>query len=172
MKNDEPEKLIVSIPRRLWKLMKLPSIAFCLFPRDMKHVVATAFLLVMGSVLLRVLFTFDTPLLGKFIGVIASAVAILSPVLLLWPVVFIREDCFTCKLGFYVIAHERNHLLLRESDEFVVEKETLKHNADKLVPLLLEDEELCEDCVLRWRKMYFQATRDYMKKHSSVHANE
>jgi len=80
------------------------------------------------------------------------------------PTIFIRKDCSECQLGFHIIAHERNHLLLNSLDEASVEEETLKQTRDQLIPILLSNPRLCRDCLFPLRKMYSQATFNYLKE--------
>jgi hypothetical protein len=161
--NDKPEKLLVKIPRRLWKLMRLPSIAFCCLPRDLKHIAAVAFMVSVSLGVLGAMFYLSTPLLAKIVGAVFSVVVLTFAAFLIWPTIFIRKDCLGCQFGFYIIAHERNHLLLKKSEE-IVEEETLKQNGDRLVPLLIANPQLCKDCKFIYRKMFCQATFEYLKK--------
>ena len=78
--------------------------------------------------------------------------------------IVIRKSCYNCQLGFHIIAHERTHLRLNSLDEFRVEEETLKQTGAQLVPALLSNPGMCKDCFFRWRKMYCQATLNYLKK--------
>jgi hypothetical protein len=81
--------------------------------------------------------------------------------------IVIRKDCYECRLDFHIVAHEQTHLRLNSLDEFRVEEETLKKTAVQLIPILLSNHALCEDCFFRWRKMYCQATSNYLKKSAS-----
>ena len=87
-----------------------------------------------------------------------------SAVLLALPTIFIRKDCFECQFGFHIIAHERNHLILRTSEEIVVEEETLKQTGERLVRILLSNPKMCRGCIFLWRKMYCNAVFNYLKK--------
>jgi len=163
LENGKPEKSILKIPKRLWKLMRLPSIAFCCLPRDLKHIIVVVFMVLISLGVLCAILYFDTPLLAKIIGAAFSLVAFSFVFFLVWPTIFIRKDCYECQFGFYIIAHERNHLSLKKSEE-IVEEETLKQNGDRLIPLLIANPRLCKDCRLVYRKMFCQATYGYLKR--------
>ena len=81
--------------------------------------------------------------------------------LTIFPTIFIRKDYFECQLGFYIIDHERNHLLLRESEK-IVEEETLRKNRDRIIPILLSNHKICKDCPFFIRKIFSQATFNYL----------
>jgi hypothetical protein len=83
------------------------------------------------------------------------------------PTIFIRKDCSNCQLSFHILAHERNHLSLNSRDEALVEEEALKETGNKLIPILLSNAKLCNDCVFPLRKIYAQATFNYLKEGAS-----
>jgi hypothetical protein len=161
LKNAKPEKLILKIPKWFWKLLRLPSVAFCL-PRT-RAVLLTLALIGVGF--FEVIFAhyvylpFSAKLISTVLWFLLFSFAILSVL----PTIFIRKDCFECQFGFHIIAHERNHLKLGKSEQ-IVEEETLNHTGERLIPILLSSPRLCKDCRFLYRKMYCQATLNYIKE--------
>ena len=157
MQNPKPEKLILKIPKWLWKSKRL---AFCM-PRNQA---ISSLLILMGIAVFLGLYSYY----GRIhflinVLLIASLVFGFSLVALgLLPTIFIRKDCFECQFGFHIIAHERNHLRLRTSEE-IVEEEALKQTGDRLIPILLSNPKICKGCPFLWRKMYCHATFNYLK---------
>jgi len=162
LKNHKPERLILKIPKWLWKLLSLPSIAFCM-TRNRAVIILLAFISV-GFFNLIIFSYFPLiPLILKIVVTSLWVIFFSLIILLFLPTIFIRKDCFECKFGFYIIAHERNHLLLRKSEE-IVEQETLKQNTDLLIPILLSNLKTCKGCRFMGRKMYCEATFNYLKQ--------
>ena len=77
---------------------------------------------------------------------------------------FIRSDCAKCIFGFYVRAHERNHLKLNTRNEIEVEKATIQEQKNELFPLLLSNGKLCDRCPMQMRRIYSQAAIAYSKE--------
>ena len=161
MQNPRPERLILKIPRRLW-IRKTLAFTFCM--AQGRAVLYFLALMVFGSFIVILAY------FGAAFAAIVS-MAILWVALLIgcfacaYGVIVIRKDCFECQFAFHVIAHERAHLLLRASDEIVVEEEALKKTEDRLIPILLSNPEMCRGCLFMWRKMYCQATSNYLKEY-------
>jgi len=106
----------------------------------------------------------NAPFIATIIHATALSIAYIFLILLALPTIFIRKGCSECQLGFHILAHERNHLLLNSSDEALVEEEALKQTGDKLIPILLSNPKLCKDCVFPLRKIYALATFKYLKE--------
>jgi hypothetical protein len=104
--------------------------------------------------LLFVIVTHATMLIAAFSFVTLAAL----------PSIFIRRDCSKCQLSFHIIAHERSHLLLNSRDEALVEEEALKETGNKLIPILLSNPKMCKHCVFPLRKIYAQATFNYLNE--------
>lgn len=155
----KPERLLLKVPRRFWFIRS--SLGFCMPSKNVK----TMFLLMTVSGVCSGICIYYcgichfAVLFSAIVWVIVSIFAIL----LALPTIFIRKDCFECQLGFYIIAHERNHLLLNSSDEVYVEEETLKQIRNQLVPILLSNPKLCKNCAFQLRRVYSQATYSYLK---------
>ena len=77
---------------------------------------------------------------------------------------FIRSDCDRCVFGFYIRAHERNHLKLNSRNEVEVEKATLEEQKNELFPILLSNSTLCVYCPMQMRRVYSQAAATYSKR--------
>jgi len=161
LENAKPERLILKIPRWLWKLMQPRGVAFCI---TRTRAVSLIFALI-GVAFFTVMFAcyayvpFPVRVTTIVLWVILFSLAILSVL----PTIFIRKDCFECQFGFHIISHERNHLKLRKS-EAIVEEETLKQTGTRLIPILLSDLKICKRCVFLWRRMYCKTTFNYLKE--------
>lgn len=160
--NAKPEKVIVRIPRRVWKSRGL---AFCMH-RKRAFIWLLASILAAFSVVVFSYFVY-TPLEVRIVETILWTALFSMIFLTLLPAIFIRKDCFGCQFGFHIVAHERNHLLLQTSNEEVVEEETLGETASKLIPILLSNRKICKGCVFSWRKMYCVAAVNYVKKETN-----
>ena len=57
-----------------------------------------------------------------------------------------------------------SHIKLKERNEIITERETLKQTKDALIPLLLSEPKMCKDCLFHWRQMYCEATYEYANK--------
>ena len=158
MQSTKPERLILKIPKLLWRSKGL---AFC-YPLN-KAVLSFSVLIVFLFFWGLFSYYVYVPLLVN-VSVGATWVFAFSLIALsLLPTIFIRKDCFECQFSFHIIAHERNHLILRKSEE-IVEEETLKQTGVQLIPLLLSDSKMCKDCLFLWHKLYCQATFNYLRK--------
>lgn len=156
----EPEKLMLKIPKRLWFLKR--GLAFCV-PRN--SVIILFVMLTFATCFFFLLdFYVKPPLFAIAIHAIMLVFAFCFVILAALPSIFIRKDCSRCQLGFHIVAHERKHLLLNSRDEALVEEEALKETRNKLIPILLSDYKLCKDCVFPLRKIYAQATFNYLKE--------
>jgi hypothetical protein len=120
--------------------------------------------IIAGVTMVAMDYYFAVPFLSVAIQAIIWTAVFLLTVLLALPSIFIRKDCSECQLGFHIIAHERNHLLLDLLDEDLVEEETLRLTRNQLIPILLSSPKLCKDCLFPLRKTYSQATFDYLKE--------
>jgi len=156
----KPEKLILKIPKRLW-LLKY-GLAFCA-PRNSVILLCVA-LTFFGCFLFILDFYVKVPLLVIAIHATTLFAAFSFVTLAALPSIFIRKDCSKCQLSFHIIAHERSHLLLNSRDEALVEEEALKETGNKLIPILLSNPKLCKDCVFPLRKIYAQATFNYLNE--------
>lgn len=159
-KSRNPERVLLRIPKKLWLLKR--GLAFCA-PRN-SIINLFGILAIAGSCFFMLDFYVKVPFIPIIIHAIAWSIACIFLILLALPTIFIRKDCFECQLGFHIIAHERNHLLLNSLDEALVEEEALKQTGDKLIPILLSNPELCKDCAFPLRKIYAQATSKYLKE--------
>lgn len=155
-----PERVLLRIPKKLWLIKR--GLAFCA-PRN-TIIILSGILTIAGSCLFMLDLYVNAPFIAIIIHVMAWSIAYIFLILLALPTIFIRKDCSECQLGFHIIAHERNHLLLNSADEALVEEEALKQTRDKLIPILLSNTELCKDCVFPLRKIYAQATFNYLKE--------
>lgn len=169
LQKHEPERLILRIPKWLWLPKWFPVVggfpAFCMPRKNVKRLIP--------SWAFAVFFTIASYYLGVYywgfpffsLVIIATVLAIISikVFLVALPSIFIRKDCSECRLGFHIVTHERNHLLLNSSDEILVEKETLEQTKTQLIPILLSGFNLCEDCG-RWFKLYSQAPSNYLNQ--------
>lgn len=162
LEKTKPEKLILKIPRRLWKLLLRPSVAYCV--TQIRAVPVALALIIVGLLALIYSYYVYVPLQMRVISIVLW-IALFSPTILgLLPTIFIRKDCFECQLGFHIIAHEGNHLKLGSSEETVVEEETLRQTRDRLIPILLSNPKICKGCPFWLRKMYCHATFNYIKR--------
>ena len=64
-------------------------------------------------------------------------------------VVIIRIDCYECQFGFFIVAHEKNHLIfnLTSEGETTVANKTWNENRKLLESLLLKNPKICEKCL-------------------------
>ena len=161
MENAKPEKLILKVPKWLWKLLPFPSVAFCM--TQLRAVLLTLALIGVGFFGAMFAYYVYIPFPTKVITTVLWFLLFSFVILLFLPTIFIRKNCFECQLGFHIIAHERNHLKLRKSEQ-IVEEETLKRTGARLIPILLSNPKLCKDCRFWLRKMYCHATLNYLKE--------
>jgi len=158
--NAEPEKLILKIPKKLW-ILKSRGLAFCM-PRRLAVVFFIVSIIFIPFIILNHYY-FQVSILQWVVDVTAWGIVVSLSTLLFLPTIFIRKDCFECQFSFHIIAHERNHLLLNSSDEITIEEETLKQTRGQLISLFLSEPKMCRDCLLKGRKLYCQATFDYLR---------
>lgn len=163
MQTPKPERL-KKIPKQLMQLlMPQKALAFCI-PR--KTVISAAMLLIVAELCLVVLhFFLAFPVFVMFIALVSLGLPLVFMfALYISSTIVIRKDCYECQFSFHIIAHERNHLSLNSLDEAFIEEETLKQTRDRLIPILLSNPKMRKDCFFAWRKMYSQATFDYLKE--------
>ena len=160
LESTEPERLILKIPKQLWLLRSRP--AFCM-TRNRASIFLMASI-VYGFFLVISRYYFFASFLQNIFDVIVWTIFFSMSILWILPTIFIRKDCFECQFGFHIIAHERNHLLSRKSEEIGVEEVTLKQTGDRLIPILLSNPKICKGCPFSWCKMYSQETFNYLKR--------
>lgn len=172
LRKHKPERLILRIPKWLWLPKWLPvvrgSVAFCMPRKNVKILFPTSIIAAVFTIALTYygVCYFGFPFFCLVIFTAIWTVIFLKIVLVALPSIFIRKDCSKCRLGFHIITHERNHLLLNSSDETFVEKVTLKQTRKQLIPILLSGFKLCEDCG-RWFKLYAQSPSKYLNDKSA-----
>ena len=161
MKNSKPEKLILKVPNRLW-LFGQSGPAFCM-PRNRAFIGILVSMSVGFFLMIYHSYVYVPFFMTIIEATIWSSVFILF-ILSALPTVFIRKGCFNCQFGFHIVEHERKNLLFKTLKEILVEEETLRHTGGQLIPILLSNPKICRDCPFNWRKMYCQATLNYLKK--------
>ena len=139
------------------------ALAFCVPRKSFIRIIA---LLAMGELILYAFYHFlAVPIFNVLIaGILLGFPLLFILALHISSTIVIRKDCYECLLGFHIIAHEQAHLRLNSLNEVFVEEETLKQTGNKLIPILLSNPTMCKRCFFKWRKIYCQATEDYLQK--------
>jgi hypothetical protein len=94
--------------------------------------------------------------------IVLGTILTVSIVMYFFRIIIVRKECHDCQFGFYIVAHEINHLKLNSLDEDMVERETQKQTGSRFFPLILSNPVLCKDRVFR-RKKYRAAAEEYVK---------
>lgn len=155
---------VIKVSKRLMQfLMPRKALAFCVPKISVLNMVVTvAAAILLLAMLLHFL---AVPVFVMLVPSVMLGVPLIFMLSLYFSsAIIIRKDCYECQFGFHIIAHERNHLILNSRDEFLVEEETLKQTGGRLVSILLSNPKTCKDCFFAWRRMYSQATSDYLKQ--------
>ena len=150
---------MLKVPKRLWPWRAL---ALCVPKRrGITVLLASAFI---GISLVILHYYVVMPFFIMLLGVPIVGALLFVFALSISSTILIRKDCYGCQFGFHIVTHERSHLSLNSLDEVLVEEKTVKQTGDRLIPILLSNPKICKDCFFRWRRMYCQATFDYLKR--------
>ena len=155
---------VLKVPKWVMRVFFRNGLGFCIPKRS---AVPIATLCIFGAVpfiLLYLIFPNSGFSIFPVAGITVVGATLLS--LAVFGVIVVRKDCYNCQFAFHILAHEKSHLSLNSIEEVTVEGNALDQTYNKLIPLLLSDPKMCNDCHFKWRRMYSEATSKYIEENN------